>query len=237
MNIKTESTEDRTAGEVYDDFFDYEEELHSPQRYRQVNLLAVLSTVVGGLSLLTMFHWYLGFIPVAGIILALLAQRQISRAPEEYTGQRLVISGFALSIGMWLVGAGVLTFSHMKEVPIGYEAIDWQTLKPDKGSAEILPQAAIDLDEKRVYLKGYMYPGRQVVNLKEFLLVPTQGHCKFCSSNIAKHEIVRVKFVGDYRADFTTHHIGVGGKLLVDQSPGFHESGGLPFTIEADVFQ
>ncbi|NUQ63384.1 MAG: DUF4190 domain-containing protein [Pirellulales bacterium] len=235
--MKVDSVEERLNPEVNDDFFDYEEELRSPERYRQVNLLAVLSTTVGGLSALTMFHWYLGFIPVAGIILAALAQRQISRAPEEYTGQRLVIAGFALSLGMWLFGAGVLTFSRMREVPIGYELITWQTLKPERSSGEILPKTAIDLHEKRVYLKGYMYPGRQVINLKEFLLVPTQGHCKFCTSQIAKHEIVRVKFVGDYKADYTTHHVGIGGKLLVDQSPGFHESGGLPYTIEADVFQ
>ncbi len=237
MNMKTDSTEERTTPEAYEDFFDYEEELYSPERYRQVNLLAVLSAVVGCLSILTMFHWYLGFIPVAGIVLAVLAQRQINRAPEEYTGQRLVIAGFALSIGMWMAGAGVLTFARMNEVPIGYELITWQTLKPEKSSADILPQSAVDLHEKRVYIKGYMYPGKQVINLKQLLLVPTQGHCQFCSSQIAKHEIVRVKFVGDYKADYTTHHVGIGGKLLVDQSPGFHESGGLPYTIEADVFQ
>lgn len=236
--MSADSAEQRNLVEQANpDFFDYEEELYSPERYRKINLLATLSVAVGALSILTIFHWYLGFIPVAGILLGLLAQRQIGRAPEEYTGQRLAIVGIGLSVVMWLVGAGVLTFSRMREVPIGYEAITWETLKPDKSAGEIVAQKAVDLHEKRVYLKGYMYPGRQVINIKEFLLVPTQGHCKFCSTDIARHEIVRVKFVGDYRAEYTTHHVGIGGMLKVDKTPGAYESGGLPYTIEADVFQ
>ncbi len=236
--MKADSAEQRnTINDGSQDFFDYEEALYSPERYRKVNLLAVLSVAVGALSILTMFHWYLSIIPVAGIILAALGQRQISRAPEEYTGHRLAITGMGLCACMWLIGAGVLTFSRLREVPVGYEAIAWNTLKPDPSSGEILPQKAKDLHEKRIYIKGYMYPGRQVANLKEFLLVPSQGHCKFCSSQLKRHEIVQVKFVGDYKADYTTHHVGIGGMLKVDQSPGFRDSNGLPYTIEADVFR
>ncbi len=224
-------------GNAADDLFAEEEELQSPQRYRKVNLPAVLSVVAGALSILTMFHWLLGFLPVAALGLAILGLRQISRAPEEYTGVRVAITGAALAAGTWLFGSGVLLFSHMREVPIGYEAISWQTLKPEGTGGEILPQEAIDLNEKRVYIKGYIYPGRQVMNIKEFLLVPTIGHCKFCSSSLARHEIVRVQLTGDLRAEYTSHQVGIGGKLLVDQSPGFRHSGGLPYTIEADVFQ
>ncbi|NLY01966.1 MAG: DUF3299 domain-containing protein [Rhodopirellula sp.] len=237
MTANTLGQEPANLGDANADFFAEDEEPQSRQRYRRVNLLAVLSVAAGALSILTMFHWLLGFLPVAALVLALLGLRQIGRAPEEYTGQRVAITGAALAAGMWLFGSGVILFSHIREVPIGYEAISWQTLKPDRSSGEILPQGAIDLNEKRVYLKGYMYPGRQVMNIKEFLLVPTIGHCKFCSSALAKHEIVKVQLTGDLREEYTTHQVGIGGKLQVDQSPGFRHSGGLPYTIEADVFQ
>ena len=49
------------------------------EKYRSLNLLAVLSGVCGLLSILTVFTWFLGLIPLTGLLLGFLALRQIDR--------------------------------------------------------------------------------------------------------------------------------------------------------------
>jgi hypothetical protein len=208
-----------------------------PGDYRVLNVEAVLSLAFGLLSVLTVFSWYLAFLPLAGLAFAWIARRRIQRAPEELTGMRLAVAGAALSVVLWITGMVVLTMSHMQSVPIGYTEISFHDLQPDLTAGEYISSKAIDLNDKRIYITGFMYPGRQNIRIKEFLLVPTAGHCKFCSTNIAPTEIMRVRFSGDLRADFTTNRIGVGGKLVVDKTPGFRDSGGFPYTLEADCLQ
>lgn len=198
---------------------------------------AVISLVLGGLSILTFLSWYLAVLPVAGILLGLQALREIKHAPLELTGKRLALAGLGLSVGLWIVGGTALVMIHTSEVPIGYTETSFPSLQPNRDAGEILPAKAIDLNDKRVYLTGFMYPGRQSIRIKEFLLVPTQGHCKFCQTSIVPTEMVRVKFTGDVLADYSTNRVGVGGKLHVDQSPGFQEGEGCPYTLEADYFQ
>lgn len=211
------------------------EEAQRAAAYRVLNPLAVVSLVLGVLSLLTFLTWYLAVIPIAGIVTAVIARRQLRRAPDEVTGMPAANAGFVLSIALWILGVIILTTTHSR--PPGYTEISFDTLQPNFDAHEILPAKASDLHEKRVYITGYMYPGRQSVRIKQFILVPTQGHCKFCASSITPTEMVNIKFVGDVMADFTTSRVGIGGKLKVDKSPGFRDADGYPYTIEADYLE
>jgi len=210
------------------------EEEFVDQKYRSLNSLAVLSVVFGVLSILTVFTWFLGLIPLAGLVLGFLALRQIDGAPEEMTGRGLARTGMGLCLGLWVLGS-YLFVSWRNEVPFGYAPITFASLQPDKSvPGQMLPKEAIELDGRRIYLKGYMYPGRQSIAIKSFLIVPTRAHCKFCSANIPPTEMVRVELVGDLTADFKSSLVGIGGKLIVDPAAG---PGGLPYRVEADCFR
>ena len=77
------------------------------EHYRHVNRLAVTSLVLGVLSIATMFSWLAGALPLAGIILAVVALRQINWAPGEMTGRGFAVAGLAMSIGFWVLGTGL----------------------------------------------------------------------------------------------------------------------------------
>ena len=51
-----------------------------PPSYQAIDPLAVASAVFGGLSILTMFSWWLGLVPLAGLILGWLAIGRIRSA-------------------------------------------------------------------------------------------------------------------------------------------------------------
>jgi len=206
--------------------------------YRRVEPLAVASLVLGGLSFLPMFGWPMIPLPIAGVVCGLLALRQIKNFPGERTGHGLAISGLALSIVLGVLGGGFFTFFVAYGVPIGYSPVAFvPDLQPDKEKGEVIPQKILDLEGKFVYIKGYMYPGRRSMGIQEFVLVPTQAHCKFCQRDLSSTEMIKVKIVGDDLADYSVHEVGVGGKLHVDRNQALLPLGGMPYQIEADVFR
>lgn len=205
--------------------------------YQALHPSAVLCLGLGVLSILTALSKWLAIIPLAGILLGLLARRDIKKAPLELTGLRVATVGLGLSVGLWVVGILILSSLHASSVPIGYTEVSFPALQPNPLVREIVPPKAVELHEKRVYLTGYMYPGRQSIRIKEFLLVPTVAHCKFCQADLAPTEMVRVQFTGDVMADYTSNLVGVGGKLRVDKSPQFRDAEGFAYTLEADFFQ
>jgi len=217
------------------DAADDDREFH---RYRTVSVLAVVSTVFGALSILTAFTPFLGFIPIAGILLAFLGFRQVRRAPEEFTGRGFAMAGLWLSIGLWAAGWGCYFYGQHKDVPYGYKLISFETLQPDpEVPGEVIPPAALELKDKKVFIRGFMYPGRQSTDIKRFVLVPTIGHCKFCSRDLKSTEVILVNLVGDLTTDFENHMAGFGGKLLVDPEQAANPFGGVPYKLEADCLR
>jgi len=217
---------------------EYQDSQFIRERYREVNKLAVTSLAFGLLSVMTFVDWMLAALPILGIILALVAFHQINRRPEEVTGKGFARAGLGLSVLFWIVGYGWLIHSYYAEVPPGYEPISFATLQPDpskKGS--ILPVGIEELAGKRIYLRGYMYPGRRSVGIKEFVFVPTRGHCKFCSRSLKSTEMIQVKLVGDHETDYHTQMTGVGGVLKINEHEAANPLGGLPYEIEADYIR
>jgi hypothetical protein len=203
--------------------------------YRSVHHLAVSSLVLGVLSIISMFSWFLGVIPLAGVVLAIVALRQISAAPGEMTGKGFALAGLILSIAFWTLGAGYELFVAINEVPIGYVTISFEELQPDPTKpGELIPAKILDLDDKFVYVRGYMYPGRRTTGIQQFVLVPTLGHCNFCQRDLKSTEMIQVTTVGDVLADYTVQRTGVGGKLHIDRREAARPLGGLPYKIEAD---
>lgn len=76
-------------------FADTTEEL---SEYRPVSFLAIASAIVGLLSIVANFQLVLLVIPIAGIILAMVAIREIDAPDTNYIGRRFAVIGLALSI-------------------------------------------------------------------------------------------------------------------------------------------
>ncbi len=210
-------------------------------QYRSVSLLAVGSIILGVLSLFDMFHWSLAVVPLLGIGLGWLALRQIRDYPHELTGIKLAWTGIALSLVLGITGGTFYTITLFRDVPHGYTLITFDDFKPDPNTpGELIPPKIIELTPEegnkntKVFLKGYMYPGRQSRGLKHFIFVPTRGHCNFCSKKLSSYEMVNVTLEGDLTADFSPRLTAVGGKLRIDLGQTGRAYGGLPFRIEAD---
>jgi hypothetical protein len=219
----------------YEPYDEAEEEQYADRRYRAVSPLAVLSLACGALSFLTVFGWFFGLLPAAGIVLAWLAIRRISRSPEEIQGWSLALAGLGLSVVLWAGGSIGLTIRQRYLIPTGYKPVSFGDLQRDKSKPnEMIPPAAVELDGERIFIQGYMYPGRQVFHVKEFIMVPSSGLCKFCITSIEPTQMIRVEMVGDLTADYKTSISGVGGKLKVDPKVTL---GSSPYLIEADVFR
>lgn len=205
------------------------------EKYRAVSLLAVSSLVFGLVSVLTIFSWYLSVLPVLGIALGVLALRRIGRLPEEASGAGAAWAGMALSLVLWMVGGGILAFSQIGEAPARYQRISFKTLQPDPDvKGQVIPPKAYERQGGLVYIKGFMYPGRQSLGIKCFILVPTRGHCNFCSRRLKSTDMILVTMAGDLTIDYRASLVGLGGKLRIDPAQAVHRFGGLPYRLEAD---
>lgn len=207
-------------------------------RYRSVSTLAVLSLVLAPFSILTAFSWLLHFVPMVALALGVAAKYRISQRPDLLVGSKVATLGIALTLLLWGVGTAGLIYLELKEVPHGYTPISFDMLAPPNPGAENpVPPDIEKLDGQKVYIKGHMYPGRQSIGIKSFLLVPTLAHCKFCATQIPLHEIVEVNLVADLTTDYTSAPTGVGGRLRVDKDVAKGKKFGQLYKIEADYIR
>lgn len=206
--------------------------------YRALSGLAVSSVLFGLLSAATFIDWSLALLPVIGIGLGWVAIRRIRRNPAESMGLNWARAGIGLSAAMWVGGYSWLTYSYFHQTPPGYVLIRFAQLQPDPNRPDLrVSEDAEMLDKRKVFIWGYMYPGRQKTGIREFLLVDDPGTCQFCAPQPRPTELIRVKLLGGMRADFTTRLIGVGGEFTVHTDPTEEGMGGLVYQIEADCLR
>ena len=151
------------------------------EQYRALSTAAVASLIVGLLSSLAILDWMLIAIPAIGVPLAAYAWLK-SRAQLAMSSPAagLARAGFALSLLFLIVGPARLTYVYVTEVPEGYERISYAELQPDPEQAgQIVPPSALELEGKKIFIKGYVYPGREKDGIRKFLLVRDQGDCCF----------------------------------------------------------
>jgi hypothetical protein len=215
-----------------------------PVRYRSLNVTAVLSVVFGVISILTVFGWVFWVIPMISIGLAVRALKRIQYASEEYTGEVFARAGIGLAIVFWLSGMYILHYIQTHSIPSGYKPITFDYLQPNPDkSSEIIPDRAFDLEpndkdpDKRIFIAGYIYPGRRTINIKEFIFVPTVAHCNFCTQQLKSTEMMNVKLTGDLTVDYTSRLMRIGGKMRIDRDQMLNPFGGLPYQLEADYLQ
>ena len=166
------------------------------------------------------FGWLAAILPLAAIYFGLKALGQIDRLPEEYTGRRLAQTGIGLGAGLGILLSGCLIFGN-SEVPHGYQPLNYADLEPNQNQAVSDAARKLSDNKTRVYIRGYMLPGKRQTGLKEFSICRTSDMCRFQTAITKASDLIRVNISNDLTMDYTTHQIGVGGIFRVDaDAPG-----------------
>lgn len=210
-------------------------------RYRALSSMAVVSGVLGLLSASALLDWTLFVIPLAGIITGIAALKRIRANPGEYTGEGFALAGSMLSATFLLAGASWLSYAYATEVPEGHQRISYDLLQPDsKTPNQLVPPSAVELDGKKVFIKGYVYQpsggGGYMSGLKEFVLVRDKGQCCF-GGDPKLTDMIRVKLHGDLSAEFNMKVVSLAGTFHVEPAAGLHGLGGVVYQLDADYLK
>lgn len=206
-----------------------------PESYRALSAAAVVSCVLGVMSILAFADFWLGVVPLLAIVLGVIAWRSIVKRPDELTGLRLAQVGVALGTVLWAGGASWLTFVYFTEVPEGYERISYSALQPDDTDPPgEIPAWAKAIDGKKVFIKGYIYPPPgSPVFVNEFLLVRDKGDCCF-GGNPKVTDRILVNIPPPDKLEFTTGIHSLAGTFRVQPGLSKDAEGEIWYRLEAD---
>jgi len=218
-----------------EDEFDDDQEFED---YRSLSGLAVAALILGLLSPIAFAAPILLLIPILAVVLGLLAICKIRRESEYYSGTTLAVIGVVLAVFSATTAGAMHSILNDIEVPDGYQPITFWQLQPDEDHPETpIPPAALELDGKRVFVKGYVYPGTQRRDLKKFTLVPDMKSCCF-GGQPALTDMIEVTLKDPLRVSFAYRRRGLGGILRVHPhlKPNA-ELEGVYYELEADYLK
>ncbi|MBN1852931.1 MAG: DUF4190 domain-containing protein [Pirellulales bacterium] len=202
--------------------------------YRSISASAVISLILGGLSILMLFAGQSGLeaslmmapIPALGIITAIRALVSIRRMPNELAGKKLAMAGLFLSAALLIAGIGRGAIIHVTEVPPGYHRLTFDdlrttSLQEERGIA--VPPEVLQLNNQKVFIKGYMRPSSARTSLPSFLFVRDNKTCCFGAiTDIKYYDQIRVEMMKPMTVDYMDGVIRLGGRLHVypENAPG-----------------
>jgi hypothetical protein len=209
------------------------------EQYRALSTAAVASLIVGMLSPLAILDWMFVSVPAIGVALSLFALLKVRKHRDELSGEGLARVGLALSVLFGIFGPGLLTYVYLTEVPDGYARVSYAELQPDETQAgQLVPPTALDLEGKKIFIKGYVYPGRRTDGIREFLLVRDQGDCCFGGDpkitdriHVTLEEPLQLTYQPRLHKLGGTFHVGVQDQAIDGAK------GGIFYHLKADYLQ
>ncbi|HEY4311580.1 MAG TPA: DUF4190 domain-containing protein [Pirellulales bacterium] len=207
-------------------------------QYRALSVLAVASCILGLLSATSFLAWALAaIIPALGVITGIVALVRIRKNPTELTGQAVAVAGIVLSILFLGAGASYLTYDYVTEVPPGYERLNYAELQPDpETQGEIFPPAISERSGERVFIKGYIYPGKQTTGIKQFVLCRDNGDCCFGGQPKLTDRIM-VNLKGPLSLNYSTKLRRLAGTFRVEPGRATDGLGGVIYHLDADYLK
>jgi len=185
-------------------------------------VLARRTAITGMVLLLPGCIWTLGiipmpilFLPLLGLILGILGQSSIRKYPEELIGKTAAGLGVTLGAALFIGGIACHALIYSTEVPEGYQRMLFDVLKAGSGMPDFPPLTAQEMDGKRIFIKGYIYPGQKRHGLTEFVLVPDLGTCCFGGSPKQTH-MVEVILQNGLTLNYSMTKRGLAGTLKVN---------------------
>jgi hypothetical protein len=193
--MTTETQLEDIEREILDSAYDSDEAAY--EQYRSVSKAAVFSLVLAVFALTGLVFPLLLTAALLAVILGLLALRNLRRYPDELTGKTSAVLGVVAGILLLIGGSTMHTYIYMTEVPAGYERISFSDLDWETGPMG-LPKLPVNLDGKRVFVKGYVHPSvSDMGEIKRFVLVPDMGTCCF-GGQPALSDMIEVKITGKH---------------------------------------
>jgi len=205
--------------------------------YRVVSITAVVSCVLGIVSVIALLDfWALKAVPVFGLVAGLAALRQISAAPQEFSGRKAAVIGVAASALFLFAGTGLAFWTYVAEVPDGYRRIGYEQLKPTAEQPHLVPASAVQLDGQRVFIKGFMFPTPHDKGVRRFVLCRDNGDCCF-GGEPPKSDMVFVELVEPLDTEFSTRMRHVAGTFRVAGMRSTDVNQDVLYRLEADYIR
>ena len=207
------------------------------QQYRSVSKAAVVCVVFTLMSILSFVFPFFVLLPFLAIFFGWYALAQIKAYPEELTGKNAARLGMLMSAIALVSAVGMHGYIYATEVPEGYERVSFYALKPNKRTKLPVAEKAVELNGKKVFLKGYVRPGMKKNRLKKFILVGDFGSCCF-GGNPEITDVVAVSLVNeDDYVNYGYRLRRIGGDFRLHGRPKSVREKDLPYIlyeIEAD---
>jgi hypothetical protein len=214
--LESESVAD--ASRESSDAHEPEESYEAYVPYRALSRAAVASVVMGLLGLSALTAAPLILLPALGLVLGVWGSRAIRRYPNEYSGRSLAIAGIVGNLLLLLGSSALHAAIYVTEVPEGAMRISFADLQPSKRTPELpVPPEALDLDGKRIFVKGYVYPDGQQYNIRRFILVPDMGTCCF-GGQPKLTDMIEVTLRDPHRTIYSRTKRKLAGVLRVDSN-------------------
>jgi hypothetical protein len=208
----------------------------SMEAYRAVSRLAVSCMVLAIVSVVLLPFAEMLVVPALAALLGILALRSIRRYPDELTGKTIAWVGTIVSLLVLIGGSAGHAYLYATEVPEGYERISFGIFKPDRRRPqEIIPEEALAMDGKKVFIKGYIHPGVDGLGpVHEFVLVPDMGTCCF-GGQPELWDMMAVVTSPEDATQYNRQKRKLAGTLKVDKKlKNVQGLGGVVYLLEAD---
>lgn len=190
--------------------------------YKPISPAATLALVVGIAAAIAAvavadLGWGFAAVPVIGFLMGLKGLASVRR--YDMAGRGAARAALALSTLSLVGGSAAYAYILKTTVPPGYARISYDPLQPGMGGP--VPTSAQDLDGKKVYINGYMYPTGEGYGLKGFVLCRDNGTCCF-GGQPKLNDMIEVKVKDGRTIDYTSSLRGIGGTFRVrpDKAPG-----------------
>ena len=209
------------------------------EQYRALSSAAVASLIVGVLSAMAILGWSLVAVPIVGVVLGTYAWLHVRSRADELSGAGIARAGLALSCFFLVLGPGWLTYEYLTEVPDGYRRTSYAELQPDPNQiGQQVPPSAMELDGKKIFIKGYVYPGRQTDRIRDFLLVRDRGECCF-GGDPKITDRIQVTLEDPLRLTYRPRLHKLGGTFRVEPAPTTIDGapGGIFYHLKADYLE
>ena len=186
--------------------------------YRSVSKAAIASMAFAIFGTATAFMAQpFVIIPAIGFGFGIVALANFRKFPDELTGKMGANIWLILSLAVLVTSVGYHSYIYATEVPEGYQRISFSDLRPNPKTPEIpFSEKSLELDGKKVFVKGYVRPGAKRRKLKEFILVGDFGACCF-GGNPKPTDIVAVSIIGDDTVDYGYAVRRIAGTFYLNQ--------------------
>lgn len=132
-----------------------------------------------GVSPLSIVAWT--FVCLAAGTLGLLTIAKIRKTEGAFSGTKTATTGVVLGGVAALCNIGVTALLVTTEVPEGFRSVNFTSDISQKGFGaqnELHPEIAA-MNGKKIYLRGFMYRGKQRLGLNSFVIVKDNQQCCF----------------------------------------------------------